>query len=201
VETGLRVFQPRQSKQARKRAKVKVIMSSVYFGGSRNLPQSKLVPQVVQAVISSGSSVHVGCQFGADEQVALFAAFRHCLSLVVFAVSPVLAQAPAHVQRCARAGAQVVLAAGGSAQVPVKARYLLRSKAAFAGCSAAVFFAPGSGSLAVAREAVKSGIPVFAFWVQAYPPASIPSTPGQWVRSSFAGFGCWQFQPGQSGLF
>jgi hypothetical protein len=82
----------------------------------------------------------------------------------------------------------------------MRARYLLRSKAAFAGCSAAVFFAPGAGSLAVAREAVKAGIPVFAFWVQAYPPAPIPSTPGQWVRSSFAGFGCWQFQPAQAGL-
>jgi len=175
-------------------------MSSVYFGGSRNLPQSALVGKVVQAVAQSGASVHVGCQFGADQQVVTFAACFYPLSLVVFAVAPSLAQAPGQVQAASSAGARVVLAAGGGAQVPIRARYLLRSKSAFAGCSAAVFFAPGPGSLAVAREAVKAGLPVFAFWVQAYPPAPIPSTPGQWVRSSFAGFGCWQFQPAQVGL-
>jgi hypothetical protein len=198
VETGLRVFQPRQSKQARKRAKVKVIMSSVYFGGSRNLPQSPLVGQVVSAVIASGASIHVGCQSGADQQVVEVAVPQS--SLFVFAVAPVLSSCPWHVRVANGLGARVRVAAGGGLSVPIKARYLLRSKAAFAGCSAAVFFAPGAGSLAVAREAVKAGIPVFAFWVQAYPPAPIPSTPGQWVHSSFAGFGCWQFQPAQAGL-
>jgi hypothetical protein len=198
LEIGLRVFQPRQSKQARKRAKVKVIMSAVYFGGSRNLPQSPLVGQVVSAVIESGASVHVGCQSGADQQVVEVAVPQS--SLFVFAVAPSVGSSPAHVQAAFNAGAWVTPRAGGGPSVPIHARYLLRSKAAFAGCSAAVFFAPGAGSLAVAREAVKAGLPVFAFWVQAYPPAPIPSTPGQWVRSSFAGFGCWQFQPAQ-GLF
>ena len=179
---------------------------SVYFGGSRSLPSqcSPFVGLVVQSVISSGASVHVGCQFGADQQVAMSAAFHHFLSLVVFAVAPSLQAAPAHVQRCARAGGRVVLSSGGSS-APMPARYLLRSIAAFQGCSQAVFFAPGPGSLAVARECVQSGIPVFAFSCSEHPmqepPAPIPSQAGQWVASSFSGFSCWQWQPAQLSLF
>ena len=58
--------------------------------------------------------------------------------------------------------------------------------------SMSIFFVPGSGSLAVARECVKSGLPVFAF--QPVAPAPIPSTSGAWIVSSFAGFVCWQWQ-------
>jgi hypothetical protein len=75
----------------------------------------------------------------------------------------------------------------------------LRSMAAFQGCSCAVFFFPGAGSLAVAREALKSSLPVFAFGSL---PARVPSSAGQWVAASFHGFACWQWQaPTQPALF
>jgi len=168
-------------------------MSKVYFGGSRSLPyqnQNSALHQVVSAVIEQGSSVHVGCQLGADKEVLLSAMFRNPLSLMVFAVAPVIDQAPHHVLQIAYKGAHVVLGAGGSS-APIPARYLLRSIAAFQGCESAVFFSPGPGSLAVARECIKSGLPVFAFGEY---PAPVPSSVGFWVESSFVGFACWQWQ-------
>jgi len=165
--------------------------SAVYFG-SRSLKyqgKNSVLHQVVSAVIASGHSVHVGCQFGADQEVALSACFRSFSSLVVFAVSPSLAHTPAHVQRVAHAGSQVILSAGGTV-APIKARFLLRSIAAFQGCSQAVFFEPGAGSLAVAREAVAQGLQVFAFGTQ---PAPIPSQAGAWLPAVFHGFACWQW--------
>ena len=173
-------------------------MASVYFGGSRSLAPSPIVGQVVRAVLGAGQSIQVGCQFGADHQVSQFAILAGGVSsLVVFAVAPVLWSAPFHVQQASHCGARVVLAAGGSS-APMPARFLLRSIAAFQGCSQAVFFSPGAGSLAVARECVKSGIPVFAFGSQ---PAPIPSQAGSWVEASFQGFPCWQWSSAQLGLF
>lgn len=172
-------------------------MPSIYFGGSRKLGYSPIIWQVVSAVVSAGQSIHVGCQLGADQQVISAAlGFAHS-SLVVFAVSPALSSAPAHVQHVAALGVPVVLSAGGSS-APVPARFLLRSIAAFQGCSAAVFFSPGPGSLAVAREAIAQGLPVFAFGSQ---PAPVPSQAGQWVASSFMGFQCWQWAGAQLSLF
>ena len=167
-------------------------MPSIYFGGSRNLFQHLALPSIVQSAVHAGYSVHVGCQRGADQQVT-----QACFpsSLVVFAVSPTIAQSPTHVQQAARAGARVVLGAGGSS-APIKAHYLLRSIAAFQGCSQAVFFCPGSGSLAVARECVKSSVPVFAFSVFS-PPSPVPSCAGSWVKSQFIGFPCWQWSAAQ----
>lgn len=158
---------------------------SVYFGGSRSLVRSTIIPQVVQAVIESGQSVHVGCQFGADQQVIQSS---RSSSLVVFAVAGQAGSLP-HVQAAFRAGAQVHFQAGGSS-APIKARYLLRSLAGARGCSAAVFFSPGAGSLAVASRLVLS-MPVFAFGEQ---PAPIPQAGGRWVRSCFWSFPCWQWQ-------
>jgi len=177
---------------------------SIYFGGSRSLPSSPIVGQVVQAVQAAGQSVHVGCQFGADQQViSHIASFLSPSSLIVFAVAPTPATSPHHVQFAAYAGARVVFSAGGQS-APMPARYLLRSIAAFQGCSQAVFFSPGPGSLAVAREAVKAGIPVFAFGTpRSGSPAPVPSSVGFWVESSFQSFPCWQWQVTviQPGLF
>lgn len=158
---------------------------SVYFGGSRHNQAFQNLPQVVAAVIASGHAVHVGCQFGADQQVIKSAPYS---SLFVFAVAPTLAQSPAHVQQAAQAGASVTLSAGGNG-ASISARYLLRSMAGFKGCNQAVFFSPGSGSLAVARECVRSGLQVFAF--QVAQPSPIPSCRGQWCLSWFRGFQCW----------
>jgi len=103
------------------------------------------------------------------------------------------------VQWAETAGAQITLAAGGQS-APIHARYLLRSIRAFQGCAAAVFFSPGAGSLAVAREATRAGLPVFAF--QSTQPAPVPSCAGHWSPSSFAGFSCWQWvAPAQLSLF
>jgi hypothetical protein len=157
---------------------------SVYFGGSRHLSQDHPVynhiAPVVLAVMRSGCSVHVGCQSGADQTV-LLNALRDPSRLSVFAVAPTIATAPPFVERAFHAGASVTLAAG-TTTAHIKAQYLLRSKAAFAGCSQAIFFAPGTGSLAVARECVKASIPVFAF--SCGEPARIPSTAGGWLLVS-----------------
>lgn len=179
---------------------------SVYFGGSRNPSNINpaLVGSVVAAVVASGQGVHVGCQFGADAQVIHSACLlpRPFTSpssfLVVFAVAPNLAASPHSVQWAITRGVPVRFSAGGQS-APMPARFLLRSIAAFQGCNQAVFFAPGSGSLAVARECVRSGLPVFAFGEK---PAPVPSVGGQWVESSFMGFACWQWSaPSQPTLF
>lgn len=165
-------------------------MQSVYFGGSRN-PQNinhAQIAQVVGVVVAAGSRVHVGCQFGADRAVVY-----SCppASLHVFAVLSSAMWVPS--------GAKITRQAGGTS-TPLKARYLLRSIAAFQGCSVAVFFSPGAGSLAVARECVRSGLSVFAF--QPTPPAAVPGVSGSWVAASFMGFACWQWvAPSQLSLF
>jgi len=114
----------------------------------------------IAAALSIGDLVAVGCQSGADQAVVLaVVAAGLAARLRVFCVAASLPACPAWVQAAARAGAAVVLAAGGPASVPLVARYLLRSVAAFAGCSRAVFAAPGAGSLAVARECVRASVP------------------------------------------
>lgn len=184
-------------------------MKNIYFGGSRhfslcsvNLPR---VSAVVAAVVAAGSFVHVGCQHGADHAVIRSACLlRHPHNspskfLRVFAVAPSLAQSPSHVQWAVTRSVPVTFSAGGQS-APIHARYLLRSIAAFQGCAAAVFFSPGSGSLAVARECVRSGLPVFAF--SPAMPAAVPSVSGSWVQSAFLGFPCWQWlAPAQLSLF
>jgi len=170
-------------------------MSSIYFGGSRHLKKSNLMWQVVQACIEQGHYIHVGCQYGADK-IAISAALMSehgASSLVVFAVAGSWRTAPEHVRFALNCEAHVIFSAG-SQSAPMPARFLLRSIAAFQGCSSAVFFSPGFGSLAVARECVRSGLPVFAFVEQ---PAPIPSVGGQWVASSFQSLPCWLWQSAQ----
>lgn len=164
-------------------------MSSIYFGGTRStLPYlDPLIEAVCQAVAGSGKKVHVGCQYGVDHQVILACPAS---SLMVFAVAVNPAKAPYFVRQAVTLGASVTFSAGGN-QAPIPARYLLRSIAAFQGCSQAVFFNPGSGSLAVARECVRSGLPVFAF--NQSMPAPVPSVAGHWAASQFFGFVCWQW--------
>jgi hypothetical protein len=175
-------------------------MSSIYFGGSRHPKNinTAQIAAVIAAAVASNQGVHVGCQFGADAQV--ITAFLHtntpCSKLSLFTVSHI---APPWFHTPAILGASVTLSAGGTT-APIPARYLLRSIAAFQGCQSAVFFSPGAGSLAVAREATAHNMPVFAF-AQSMP-ARIPSTAGGWVPSSFMGFPCWQWQaPTQPTLF
>ena len=163
-------------------------MSSVYMGGSRH-PQNinpSQIAAVVAAVVAAGQYINVGCQFGADQTVInswLHTPRPSLCGLHVFTVgkNPPAAYRPV-------LGAQITYTAGGTT-APIKARYLLRSIAAFQGCAVAVFFSPGAGSLAVAREAIKAGLPIFAF--SEPPPAPIPSSNGVWCISWFMGFQCW----------
>lgn len=183
-------------------------MQSIYFGGSRSLvagsPASFSLAQVTHAALLAGHKIHVGCQFGADQQVISYAS--QCYSgqfLHALRVFSVLASSSYpfnhHIPAFYRAGGWVHWCAGGQS-APMPARYLLRSIAAFQGCAVAVFFSPGAGSLAVARECVRSGLQVFAF--QPTPPASVPSVSGSWVAASFHGFACWQWvAPSQLSLF
>ena len=180
-------------------------MSSIYFGGSRSLSPSPLLAQVIGAVLASGAPVHVGCSAGADAQVIACAlrssSFQQVRAFSAFNPSGAgscSVSAVRVVQAWAQAGGSVSWLAGGSLAVPLSARLIKRSLAGLAGASAAVFFSPGSGSLAVASYAVAAGIPVFAFGSM---PAAINRAAGCWVSSSFAGFPCWQWSAAQMSLF
>jgi len=195
---------------------------SIHLGGSRSLPPSPLVGQVVRAVLAQGQAIHVGCASGADQQVVSSAiAAGGSSSLFVFAVGECVGAGspfgfwsgsafPA-VLAAAQAGARVFWGAGGPSfgpqALPLKARLSRRSQAALAGCSASVFFlaSPASpGSLSVAAHAVKAGQPVFAFACGfSGPPAPLRGQAGQWVAASFLGFSCWQWVPAavQQSLF
>ncbi len=164
---------------------------SVYFGGSRH-PQNinpAQIAAVVAAVVASGESVHVGCQFGADQAVLQYIRENNPSAGHVFTVgSNLAADQNHHVIHAIHTGVKVTYSAGGTT-APMKARYLLRSIAAFQGCAKAVFFSPGAGSLAVAGHAVKAGLSVFAFSQSA--PAPLAGLRGQWCITWFHGFQCW----------
>ena len=180
---------------------------AVYLGGSRSLAPSIQLRQVVIALLSAGQQVHVGCSAGADQQVIQVVLSRPSSfsQLSVHAAFGSGGQgswsgsAVHAVQSFARAGGSVSWWAGGGQQCPLVARLIQRSIAGLVGASAAVFFQPGPGSLAVASVAVSRGIPVFAFAASA--PALPRGVAGAWVRSSFQGFTCWSFQPAQARLF
>lgn len=181
-------------------------MSSVYFGGSRSLPRSAVLAQVVSTVLASGQSVHVGCSAGADQQVIQQAlrslSFSQVQVFAAFAQSGAGACGISAVQvvnQWAHYLGQVQWLAGGPLSVPLAARLIMRSVAAFQGCSYAVFFEPGSGSLAVAARAIAAGLSVFAF--SQSKPAPLSSCAGQWSQSSFAGVTCWQWRTAQLSLF
>jgi len=179
---------------------------SVLFGGSRSLPSSLILRQVVSAFLALGGSVAVGCATGADAQVISVALAQRATSqLAVFAAfgsggsGAWACSAVSVVRSAAVAGAQVTWWAGGQLSLPLRARLACRSRAALAGCAAAVFFEPGPGSLSVAAVAVSRGLPVFAFATAA--PALVPGCAGAWVAASFCGFSCWAWSAAQQPLF
>ena len=181
-------------------------MSKIYFGGYRSLKSSPIIGQVVSAVLAQGQGVQVGCSAGADalviqscirsssfSQVRVFSAFGQS------GAGAWSGSAVAVVNQFASLGGQVSWLAGGSLAVPLAGRLIQRSIAGLQGCSSAVFFSPGAGSLAVAGHAVRLGIPCFAFGSC---PAGVPAhCAGSWVASSFMGFACWAWSPAQLSLF
>jgi hypothetical protein len=179
-------------------------VSKVYFGGSRSLVSSTPLFSLVVGVLAAGGSVSVGCAAGADALVVSAALRVGCAPrLSVFAVGSSSGagfwsgSAPlASLLAAAAAGARVVWSAGGPASVPFRARLFRRSLAGLAGCSFAVFFSPGAGSLAVAAAAVARGLPVWA--VCPAVPAAPAGCCGSWVACScLAGFvlPCWAWVP------
>jgi predicted Rossmann fold nucleotide-binding protein DprA/Smf involved in DNA uptake len=184
------------------------------LGGSRSLSPSAapLVRRVVSAALRAGFVLSSGCAAGADQIVissalALAPSSAHgCRSLRVAAAGSSAGagfwsgSAPLSLLRsAAAAGAQVSWLAGGSLQVPLRARLLRRSLAALAGCSSAAFFlaSPTSpGSLRVAAAAVASGAQVFAFpYGFEGPPAPPPGCAGSWLPGALVGCACWQWRP------
>ena len=178
----------------------------VLFGGSRALQSSPSIQLVLALVLHRGASVQVGCCVGADalvinSAVSLGAAGRLSISSA-FAQGgggSCFLSAVSAVAAAAAAGASVSWLAGGPLSVPLPARLSRRSQAALAGASCAVFFQPGSGSLAVAAHAVAARLPVFAFCSTT--PQPIPGYPGAWVAAQFTGLACWQWQAAQIPLF
>lgn len=174
---------------------------SVYFGGSRYLKSSPIIGQVVSAVLAQGQGVQVGCSAGADALViqsvrsSLFSQVRVFTSFASSGAGAWSGSAVSVVRAFASAGGSVSWLAGGSLAVPLAGRLIKRSIAGLQGCSSAVFFSPGSGSLAVAGHAVRLGIPCVAFG--ACPSAGPAGCAGSWVASSFQGFSCWAWQSAQ----
>ena len=184
-------------------------MSQIHFGGSRSLPPSRLVHQVVIAALAAGHSARVGCAIGADAQVIRAVLNWDPALLSVFAAfasdgsGSWAGSATFDVFTAMEAGADVSFSAGGPLSVPLVGRLMARSRAALSGCSAAVFFlaAPSSpGSLAVSAMAVRFQIPVFAFCFPGHPNAPRGCS-GRWLAGDFCGFSCWRWQPAQSKFF
>lgn len=174
---------------------------AVMVGGGR--AASSHTCQVARAfarrLLVSGFSLRVGCAAGVD-QAALSGGVSLGLpaGVSVFAVAGQAPQGWAGrasarfaVQCAHAAGFSVSWWSGGGQAVPLVARLMCRSLAALSGSSVAVFFAPGQGSLKVARAALRAGVPVLVSRVGL---ASAPVLPVASVPVSFLGFSFWLFQ-------
>jgi len=183
--------------------------SPVYVGGSRSLasmsPAWVAVQNFVQEVVGSTPSfVHVGCSTGADQAAIL--ALAGSYQARVFSVTSHSGAggwsgtASATVQRFFSSGGSVSFLAGGALSVPLKARLIRRSLAGLAGAGVAVFFAPGAGSLSVARHALKRGIPVLV-WVNPAKGCYQKIAGGKPANIiTFLGFKFWLHEPKQATL-
>jgi hypothetical protein len=173
----------------------------VVLAGSRALPLwgALLVEAVVARLLAGGSTLAVGCCVGADE-VALGACPASRVQ-VLCALGPAGAGAgswSAVAPVCAhqRAGGRVTWWAGGGPRVPLRRRLAARSGALaqLATAGAVVFLgSPNSrGSLIVASEVARRGLPVVGFPL-GFPAEALPrltAQGGAWVP---AGEGVWGF--------
>jgi hypothetical protein len=180
------------------------ITATVYFGGSRSLPPSAfpLVCSVVSSVLALGASVSVGCAIGADAQVIRaafrFSSFPRVTIRAAFDASGFgswRCSAVDLVRFAASCGVPVIWASPSLLRARLVARLMARSRAGLVGCSVAVFFAPGPGSLAVARAAVDRHIPVYAF--SPFAPSAPRGCVGSWSPATFAALACWLWSPAQ----
>ena len=173
--------------------------SAVLVGGGRSVapgsPAWVACQAFARAITLAGHQVHVGCATGAD-QAALICCPPH--SLRVFAAftqsgaGSFPGSAVSVVRTHASLGGSVRWLAGGPLSVPLVARLMARSVRALGGCSAAVFFLPGRGSLKVARAALRQGIPVLVSraGMSAAPVLAIRPSAVSWLGQSF-----WLYAP------
>ena len=180
--------------------------SAVLVGGSRALLPRSAGWVACQAFASSLACadriIHVGCATGADQAVIICCPSRSLRVFAAFSASGAGAfggSAVSVVRTHASLGGSVRWLAGGPLSVPLVARLMARSLAALAGCSAAVFFAPGVGSLKVARRALVAGIPVLVATagISSAPVLAVPAVLVSWFGQAF-----WLFAPpAQGALF
>lgn len=180
--------------------------SSILVGGSRSLLPGSAGWVACQSFVrtllaNSAHTVHIGCATGADQAAVLLGSgrFRVFTAFASSGLGSFRGSAVSAVQAFASLGGSVSWLAGGPLSVPLVARLMARSLAALRGCSAAVFFAPGVGSLKVARAALRAGIPVLVSCVglSAAPVLAVPSVLASWLGQSF-----WLFAPpAQAALF
>ena len=180
--------------------------SAVLVGGGRALAPGSSAWVACQAFTSSLACadriIHVGCATGADQAIILCCPPRSLRVFAAFSASGAGAfggSAVKVVRTHSSLGGSVRWLAGGPLSVPLVARLMARSLAALAGCSAAVFFAPGVGSLKVARHALQAGIPVLVACagMSAAPVLAVAPVAVSWLGQSF-----WLFAPpAQGALF
>jgi len=186
------------------------LAATVYFGGTRSLPPSAfpLVADVVDAFLTSGFSLSVGCAIGADAaviQAVLLrpSSFPRVTIRAAFDASGSgswSASAVDLVRLAASRGIPVVWSSPSLLRARLVARLMARSRAGLVGASFAVFFAPGNGSLKVAQIAVNQNIPVFAY-SPLRPSAPPRDCAGVWAQASLFGVlglpPCWHWNPAQ----
>ena len=178
-------------------------LTPVYTGGNRHLTTSHPVRDSISLFCRhiERVPVHVGCQVGADQYIVDSMCVYYPALLHVFAI-----EENANLSRLDYLHNKITVCHTPGA--PIKAQFINRSIQAFTGCSQAIFFQPGKGSLAVAREFIKRmKNPVFAIATEE--PPTIPSQAGTWspVRNSWyeqfntAQVCAYVWQPTQKTLF
>lgn len=151
------------------------------LGGSRYFPlpsSAALASQCAHALLPwlsfPGARFVVGDQFGADFMLATVFSPHRPVDVYCVGEDPLFHNTPP---------ANYIPWAGGGAQIPFRARLMLRSRKAADAASSGAFIlgTPDSkGSLATARMLNKAGKPVVAFCVGFWgPPASLDIA-GEW---------------------
>lgn len=179
----------------------------IALGGSRSLPSAALplIRRLVADAIDNNYAIATGCACGADAMVASAALDIAPTRLAICAVGAHngagfwKGSAPLAGLRSAEArGAQVNWLAGGSLDIPLRARLIRRSIVSLQSAQVAAFFlaSPDSpGSLRVAAEAAARGLQVYAFCFGFSGPPRLLSSEGQWAPVEWAGLAGYQWRP------
>jgi len=182
----------------------------VYVGGSRSVNYGEQC--AIQAAMFSarvvrrlGLPIHVGCCTGIDlhaQGLAPAKAFHIFAQFARWGQGSFASSAVRHTINQEHFGAKVSYQAGGAvATVPIRARLIKRSLAALAGCSVAVFFKPGNGSISVAKQALILGIPVLVWCKEPSQNTSPLVGASSHTLVQFLGTSFWLYDPKVKRLF